>query len=262
MMTVDGSLRRAADWLTAANRVVVLTGAGISQESGVPTFRDAQAGLWARYNPMELASPEGFRRDPALVWRWYEWRRELVSRAQPNRGHRALVRLEKLVPRLVVITQNVDGLHRVAGSQDVVELHGNLRRFKCFERSHPVAVEALASDERIPPRCPQCGGLIRPDVVWFGEMLPEAALRRAREEVAGANVLLVVGTSGLVQPAANLPLVAVEAGAHTVEINPSETPLTPYLDLHLSGPAGQILPELVKALEASGLDSPSPPSSG
>ncbi|MCZ7572675.1 MAG: NAD-dependent deacylase [Ardenticatenaceae bacterium] len=228
--------------------MVALTGAGISRESGVPTFRDAQDGLWARYDPMELASPEGFRRDPALVWRWYGWRRELVSQAQPNRGHHALVRLEKLVPRLTVITQNVDGLHRAAGSRDVVELHGNLQRFKCFKHGHPVAAEILSADERVPPRCPQCGAPVRPDVVWFGEHLPEAVLRRAWEEAVAADVLLVVGTSGLVQPAASLPLAAGCTGARTIEINPDRTPLTPHVDLHLSGPAGAILPALVDAV--------------
>lgn len=246
----NDALQQAAEWLATAERVAVLTGAGISRESGVPTFRDAQEGLWARYDPMELASPEGFRRDPALVWRWYEWRRALVGRAQPNPGHGALVRLEALVPYLTVITQNVDGLHHAAGSRNLVELHGNLQRFKCFERGHLVPAELLSTDERVPPCCPQCGALVRPDVVWFGEMLPEVALRQARDEVAAAEVLLVVGTSGLVQPAASLPLVAVEAGARSIEINPDRTALTPHLDLHLSGPAGRILPALVDAVAA------------
>lgn len=245
---MDDALRQAAEWLSVAQRVVVLTGAGISRESGVPTFRDAQDGLWARYDPMELASPEGFRRNPSLVWRWYQWRRELVSRARPNPGHRALVDLEAMVPRLVVITQNVDGLHRAAGSSDVIELHGNLQRFKCFDREHPVSAEVLNDDLTEPPRCPQCGALVRPDVVWFGEMLPAGALDRAWQEAAAADLILIVGTSGLVQPAASIPLVARETGARTIEVNPDRTPLSSSVDLHIAGPAGTILPALVEAV--------------
>lgn len=245
---MDDALRQAAEWLSVAQRVVVLTGAGISRESGVPTFRDAQDGLWARYDPMELASPEGFRRNPSLVWRWYQWRRELVSRARPNPGHRALVDLEAMVPRLVVITQNVDGLHRAAGSSDVIELHGNLQRFKCFDREHPVSAEVLNDDLTEPPRCPQCGALVRPDVVWFGEMLPVGALDRAWQEAAAADLILIVGTSGLVQPAASIPLVARETGARTIEVNPDRTPLSSSVDLHIAGPAGTILPALVEAV--------------
>ncbi|HYN88076.1 MAG TPA: NAD-dependent deacylase [Ardenticatenaceae bacterium] len=249
-MTVAESIQQAAAWLAAGSRVVVLSGAGISKESGVPTFRDAQEGLWARYDPSELASPQAFRRDPALVWRWYAWRRELVAGAAPNAGHHALVRLAELLPHVAVITQNVDGLHQAAGSRDVLELHGSLWRFKCFDHEHPVASDVLAEDERIPPHCPTCRALVRPDVVWFGEQLDPAILRRAWDEAGRAEVLLAVGTSGVVQPAASLPLVAAEAGARTIEINPDHTPLTPYLDLHLAGPAGVVLPALVAVVEA------------
>jgi NAD-dependent deacetylase len=165
-----------ADALRRARHVVVLTGAGISAESGVPTFRDAQTGLWARYRPEELATPEAFRRDPQLIWNWYRWRKELASGAVPNAGHRALVEMEPHVPHLTLITQNVDGLHRRAGSRRIVELHGSLERARCFERSHPAAWPPESEEL---PRCSLCGSPLRPDVVWFGEMLPQEALEAA-----------------------------------------------------------------------------------
>lgn len=228
--------------LHAAKRVAVLTGAGISAESGIPTFREAQTGLWAQYDPQQLATPAAFRRDPQLVWDWYVWRRKLIARAGPNPGHIALVEMEKHIPHFTLITQNVDGLHRQAGSQRVLELHGNIQRNKCLDEGHVVDSQ---DDERRPPRCPHCGGLLRPDVVWFGENLPREAIEDAWQAAERCQVFFSIGTSALVQPAASLPLVAQRAGATLVEINPEPTPLTAQVDFALSGPAGEILPHLV-----------------
>ncbi len=229
--------------LRSARHVAVLTGAGISAESGVPTFREAQTGLWARYSPEELATRDAFRRQPQLVWEWYEWRRGLVSQARPNPGHLALVELERRVPHFTLITQNVDGLHQRAGSRDVVELHGNIHRTKCYVEE--TIVDEWPDTGEIPPRCPTCGGPLRPDVVWFGESLPEAALFAAVEASRACDLFLSIGTSALVQPAASLPYEAIRRGVVTVEINPDETPLTPHVSYSLRGPAGRILPALV-----------------
>lgn len=232
--------------LRQAKHVAVLTGAGISAESGVPTFRDAQTGLWATYSPEELATPQAFRRNPKLVWEWYAWRRELVSQAQPNPGHVALAELEKRVPTFTLITQNVDGLHQRAGSRNVIELHGNIHRTKCFKEG--IIVDAWPATEEVPPPCPRCGGHLRPDVVWFGENLPPQALETAVAAAHTCDVFLSIGTSGMVHPAASLPFYALQTGATLVEINPDETPLTASATYVLSGPAGQILPELLKML--------------
>jgi NAD-dependent protein deacetylase/lipoamidase len=253
--------------LRGAKRVAVLTGAGISAESGVPTFRDAQTGLWSRYRPEELATPEAFRRDPGLVWDWYEWRRSLVSRAQPNAGHLALVELERRVPQFTLVTQNVDGLHRRAGSRNVLELHGDIMRDKCFEcgqRYVPGTTAGSAPGARAPaaasaphaphaasqplPMCPRCGGHLRPDVVWFGEMLPEVELQEAIEASRRCDMFLCVGTSALVQPAASLPVEALRAVACVVELNPDATPLTPRATFSLRGPSGKLLPEILLRL--------------
>ena len=229
--------------LRTARRVAVLTGAGISAESGVATFREAQTGLWARYNPEELATPEAFRRNPRLVWEWYAWRQERVRQAEPNPGHHALVEMERHLAEFILITQNVDGLHRRAGNHQVLELHGNLFRAKCFNEDR--LVEGWPESSDIPPRCPHCGGLLRPDVVWFGEMLPAGALRSAEQAAASAKVFFSIGTSSLVYPAADLPLIALRAGATVVEINPQPTPLSPHVTFSLNGAAGVVLPALV-----------------
>lgn len=227
-----------------ARRVVALTGSGVSAESGVPTFRDAQTGLWARYDPMELATPEAFARDPGLVWRWYAWRRELVGGARPNPGHEALAALETSAPDFTLLTQNVDGLHGEAGSARVVELHGNIRRSRCSLEN--VTVEPVGSDH-LPPPCPNCGAPLRPDVVWFGEALPGEALRDASEAASSCDLFLSIGTSGLVYPAASLPYEALGNGATVVEVNPEPTPLTPDADFAVRGRAGEVLPALVRA---------------
>ena len=254
-MTPEG-LARAAELIAGARSVVVSTGAGMSRESGIPTFRDAMEGLWARFDPTELATEEGFRKNPARVWGWYAWRRRRVAQAVPHPGYGALVELERVVPSLVVVTQNVDGLHAAAGSSDVVELHGNLRRLKCLDRHHPftgelaeAASDSDADAEADPPPCPVCGSPLRPDVVWFGEILPRAAVDRAWRLAAGSDVLLLVGTSGTVWPAAELPHVAKRAGRAVIEVNPAPSELTPLADVFLGGPAGEVLPALVRAVE-------------
>ena len=231
--------------LRESSSTIVLTGSGISAESGVPTFREAQTGLWARFDPQELATPEAFARDPALVWEWYEWRRKLVMEARPNPGHFAIAEMQRLIPNVTLVTQNVDGLHQEAGSREVIELHGNIRRTKCsVEDTRVEKFEGGGS----PPLCPSCGASLRPDVVWFGEMLPQGALEAASMAVRGADLVLSVGTSSLVYPAAGLPLEALQNGATVVEINPSETPLTPHADHALRGLAGDVLPRLVGEL--------------
>ena len=233
--------------LRGARSVAVLTGSGVSAESGVPTFRDAQTGLWARYEPQELATHEAFERDPRLVWEWYEWRRSLVRKAEPNPGHRALAELERRVPSFSLATQNVDGLHHRAGSENVLELHGNIMRSKCSVEG--LEAEPRADEESVPPPCPGCGAFLRPDVVWFGEALPEDPFAAASAAARSCDVFLSVGTSSLVYPAASLPSEAARSGAVLVEVNPDDTPLTPHVDYALRGRAGEILPALVEALD-------------
>jgi NAD-dependent deacetylase len=233
-------------FLRKARRVAALTGAGVSQESGLSTFRDAQVGLWAQYRPEDLATPEAFARAPKLVWDWYALRREKARAVEPNPGHFALVEMEQRVQEFTLITQNVDGLHRRAGSVNVLELHGNLQRVKCS-----VCGEQAADwDESGPevPKCPRCGGLLRPDVVWFGESLPRNELQAAVEAARTCDVFFSIGTSGLVQPAASLAYAARERGALVVEVNAEPTPLTQTVDFFLQGKSGQILPALVKAV--------------
>ncbi|HEX2094954.1 MAG TPA: NAD-dependent deacylase [Longimicrobiaceae bacterium] len=242
-MTPEG-LERAVRALARAGRVVASTGAGMSRESGIPTFRDAREGLWARYDPEELATERGFRADPRLVWSWYTGRRRRISACEPHAGHRALAELERLVPGLTVVTQNIDGLHALAGSSDVVELHGNIHRAKCLDAHHPFNGE-LPDEDGDPPPCPRCGSPLRPDVVWFGEVLPEDATARAWRLAEECDVMLVVGTSGLVYPAADLPRVARRAGARIVEVNPEPSGITPLADVFLQGTAGTVLPALV-----------------
>ncbi|MCB9896244.1 MAG: NAD-dependent deacylase [Planctomycetes bacterium] len=236
------------DVLRSARCVAVLTGAGISAESGVPTFRDAQTGLWAKYDPTELATPEAFARDPRLVWEWYAWRRELCAAAKPNAGHLALVELEKLFDDFTLTTQNVDGLHLLAGSRRVLELHGSIRRYKCFDTGRPLEGEPPPCDDP-PPRHPDTGGMLRPDVVWFGEALPEAALMESIRAAREADVYFTIGTSALVYPAASLPIEAQRAGATVVEINPTETPFSKIATFSLRGKAGEVLPAILQALD-------------
>jgi len=236
-------VERAARLIASARHVVVATGAGMSKESGIPTFRDAPNALWANYDPEKLATPEGFLRDPPLVWRWYAERRELIARCAPHAGHAALARLESMIDDFTLLTQNIDNLHRVAGSSDPVELHGNIFRFKCFDRGH--RIDALPAGDEIPPRC-ACGSMIRPDVVWYGELLPAGALERAYEALAVCEVMVVVGTSGLVYPAAGFPSVARQAGARVIEVNPEPTPVTADADVFVRSGARDALPAIVE----------------
>jgi NAD-dependent deacetylase len=223
-------------------RVVVLTGAGISAESGVPTFR-GESGLWRQYRPEELATPGAFARDPKLVWEWYDWRRGLIGACQPNPAHQTLAQMEAKLPDFALITQNVDGLHHLAGSQRVLELHGNLWRMRCV-RERTKHVDRTTPLPELPPRCANCGALLRPDVVWFGETLPADVLEAAFAAAATCEIMLVIGTSAVVQPAATLPLIAKQNGAALVEINPQPTPLSDYVNLSLRQPAAQGLPQL------------------
>ena len=232
--------------LADARRVAALTGAGISAESGVPTFRDALTGLWSKFDPLELATPSAFDRNPKLVWDWYAERRAQAACVMPNRGHRALVAIEDRAPSFLLATQNVDGLHAKAGSRALVELHGNIGRVKCSRDGSIVDRWDDPLDD-LPPRCPRCDAFLRPDVVWFEELLPAAALAAAEEAARRCDVLLVVGTSAEVYPAAALPTYARDAGALVVEINPERTPLTDRADHALRGPAGTVLPALVAA---------------
>ncbi|MDY6952302.1 MAG: NAD-dependent deacylase [Thermodesulfobacteriota bacterium] len=238
-------LAEVSERLKGATHVVTLTGAGISQESGVPTFRGAD-GLWKNFRAEDLATPEAFERDPVTVWQWYDWRRSLIEPLAPNPGHDALADLEKATEAFTLVTQNVDGLHRAAGSRDPIEMHGTLWRVRCLQchkgfDNRDVPIQIL-------PKCKECGGLLRPDVVWFGEALDEDILHTIFRRVEKAQVMLVVGTSGKVQPAASLGLLAKKAGAFVVEVNRSKTPQSPFFDLCLEGKAGEILPPLVESL--------------
>jgi NAD-dependent deacetylase len=221
--------------------VAVLTGAGISAESGVPTFR-GEGGLWRNYRPEQLATPEAFRRDPALVWEWYAWRRELIGACAPNLAHEMLAEMEAALPDFALITQNVDGLHQAAGSRNVLELHGNIWRTRCT-RCEDTLEDHRVPLPKIPLHCSKCGGLLRPDVVWFGESLPSEVLEAAWAAAGHCRVMLVIGTSAVVHPAASLPLLALRNGARLVEVNPAETPLSAHAHEILRGPAAEMLPK-------------------
>ncbi|MFG2052977.1 NAD-dependent deacylase [Micromonospora sp. NPDC048930] len=250
---MEHATRDAAVLLGQARRVVVFTGAGMSAESGVPTFRDALTGLWRRFDAQALATPEAFHDDPALVWGWYEWRRSAVRRARPNAGHRAVAAIEARIPDSVLITQNVDDLHERAGSAAPVHLHGSLFAPRCAACARPApapdgVAEEPADGRRVPPpRCGHCAGLVRPGVVWFGEALPQEALAAAVEAASACDLLITVGTSGLVYPAAEIPHLAARRGAAVIQVNPDETPLDRVADVNLRGPAAQALPALVEA---------------
>ena len=263
--------------LKKAERIAVLTGAGVSAESGLQTFRPAQDGLWSQYRPEDLATPAAFARDPKLVWDWYAMRREKVTAANPNPAHYALVEIEAKVPNFTLITQNVDGYHKMAGSQNVLELHGNIQQVRCSngcgvipesewkrviaseaKQSPATQKETAASQKHAPrsdasgvPRCPKCNAYLRPNVVWFGESLPLDALHSAADAATNCQVFFSIGTSGLVQPAATLPHSAKKYGVIIIEINLAPTPLTPHADFALQGKSGEILPQLVKEVWGS-----------
>lgn len=249
-IAADAVVARARAWLREAGRVVVFTGAGVSAESGIATFRDALTGLWARFDPQALATEAGFRADPALVWRWYAERRAAVAKARPHAGHAAIAAYEARGGRRVdVVTQNVDGLHRRAGSRNVLELHGDITRVKCLEGcGTPESIDAAfdwRGDPREPPPCPRCGAPLRPDVVWFGEFLPEAVLAEAQRAASACDAMLVVGTSALVHPAAELPMLARRGGARLIVVDPAETAIDDIADARIRAPAAVALPSLL-----------------
>jgi NAD-dependent deacetylase len=247
---LDPAAREVARHCGLQARVVVLSGAGMSAESGVPTFRDALTGLWSRYRPEELATPEAFRDDPRRVWQWYEHRRAGVRAALPHAGHSGLVKLEQRVSSLTIITQNVDGLHQRSGSNRVLELHGNILRSICSISRKPISESWLANCSDEPPPSPYVErAYARPDVVWFGEALPENVFKQAMADLQDCSVCLAIGTSALVQPAASLPLLAKDAGAFLVEINPDPTPLSRHADICLRANAGAALQRIIANLE-------------
>ena len=238
---MDSAFAAIAERLKTATSVVALTGAGVSAESGIPTFRGPE-GLWQHYKPEDLATPQAFARDPRLVWEWYDWRRELIANCQPNQAHLTLAEMEKALPDFTLITQNVDGLHRRAGSQKVVEFHGNLWDVRCVAEGTVLEYRDVPLPE-VPPRC-QCGALLRPNVVWFGEPLPAGAIAAAQEAATSCDLILVIGTSGVVHPAASVPLWAKQKGAYVIEFNLQRTPISAYADEVILGPAAVEVPKL------------------
>jgi NAD-dependent deacetylase len=248
----DQQLTKAVQHLLAAKATFILTGAGVSKESGIPTYREPQIGLWAQYDPEVLGTPDGFRANPKLVWEWNEFRRNLMLRSEPNPGHYALAELQQLLPDVAIVTQNIDGLHQRAGCADVIELHGTVHRQKCFEncQGSPTLVSLDEVQQYSPdgvPLCPRCGGYIRPAITWFGEQLAEDVIRRAFDLAGQADVMISIGTSGVVWPAAGLPGVAKQGNnAYLIDVNPMP-------DLHLAGKSGEVLPTLVQKIrEAKG----------
>ncbi|MBN2408591.1 MAG: NAD-dependent deacylase [Candidatus Aminicenantes bacterium] len=248
MSELETNLAGLEKILLGGPKIAVLTGAGISAESGIPTFR-GEDGLWKKHRAEELATPQAFYHAPALVWEWYDWRRGIIASKEPNAGHRALVRWERYFPHFVLITQNVDGLHRRAGSQNVLELHGNIWEVRCT-REGTITENYESPLNPIPPLCPACGAMLRPNVVWFGESLPAETLEEAYAASASCDLMFVIGTSAFVQPAASLPLLAAERGVPIVEVNPQPTPLTASADFVFRGRAGDVLPLIDERLPA------------
>ncbi|AEC52544.1 NAD-dependent deacetylase [Pyrococcus sp. NA2] len=244
-------IKEVARLLVSAKFAIAFTGAGISAESGIPTFR-GKNGLWNRYRPEELATPEAFKRNPKLVWEFYKWRIKKILEARPNPAHMALAELEKLGIIKAVITQNVDDLHREAGTENLIELHGNIFRVRCtkcdfkeYVKGKRLLEEILEEDL---PKCPNCGSLLRPDVVWFGEPLPEKELNEAFRLAEKSDVIIVIGTSGLVYPAAYVPYIVKESGGTVVEVNIENSAITPIADFFLKGKAGEVLPKIAQEI--------------
>lgn len=233
--------------LQEASRVAILTGAGISAESGIPTFR-GEEGLWKKYRPEELATPTAFSQDPKLVWEWYDWRRGIIGQKEPNPGHKVIARWEETFPTVSLITQNIDGLHQKAGSKNIWELHGNIWKLRCTAEG-TVTENYEAPLKEIPPLCPDCGALLRPHVVWFGESLSSTILQKSIQISSECDVMFVIGTSAVVQPAASLPFEASEAGAKIVEINLEPTPFSLYADFSIRGKSGEFLPLIDEELK-------------
>lgn len=242
---MDTGISETKKILSETKYLVILTGAGISAESGIPTFR-GKDGLWRNYRAEELATPAAFMRNPKLVWEWYDWRRQIIKNANPNPAHRSIARLERMFGQFLLITQNVDGLHSRAGNRKLAELHGNIWRMRCTSCGR-VSYNTDVPLKEIPPLC-ECGGLQRPDVVWFGETLSQGELSKAYAAASGCEVILVVGTSGIVYPAASIPTIAKERNSKIIEINLQETPVTQIADVSIFGRAGKILPKIIANL--------------
>jgi len=252
-MTQD-LIQKAAELIYMAGSIVILTGAGVSKESGVPTFRDALEGLWAKYDPAQLATPQAFKATPKLVWDWYEWRRETAGKVAPNPGHFALAKLHDKKSNVHLITQNVDDLHEQAGSKNIIHLHGNIATHKCFDNCQgiPTLIDISTLDfdkDAGPPACPHCGAHVRPNVVWFGEYLPHDNLQRAISLSQNCDLMIVVGTSGMVSPASELPRLARQTGAKIIEVNPDQSMITRLAHVKLQGASGQMLPKVIEALD-------------
>ena len=239
--------------LRQAQHIVVFTGAGVSAESGIATFRDALTGLWSRFDAARLATPEAFIDDPELVWGWYEWRRMQLLASRPNPAHHAIAQLSEWVPKLTLVTQNVDDLHERAGSANVLHLHGSLHQPHCFDCHEPYILSGATPQEPAegrrlaPPQCPRCGGRVRPGVVWFGEPLPVSILEAAFTAAGSCDLLFSIGTSGVVQPAAQIPEIALRSGAPVVHVNPQPSALRGGQEWLLPGAAGEVLPALLAA---------------
>jgi NAD-dependent deacetylase len=240
-------ITKAVEILKSTKSLFVLTGAGVSAESGVPTFRGAQ-GLWKNYSATELATPQAFKKNPGLVWEWYQWRQNLISNVKPNPAHYALVEFEKIIPHFLLLTQNVDDLHQRAGSKNVLELHGNIFRTRCLECNKITVYKAPEkTSNKILPRC-SCQGFLRPDVVWFGESIPHTIWQQSLDFLKDADTALICGTSGVVWPAAAIPEIARQSNIRTIEINLEPTPVSSIVDLSIKGKAGEVLPKIVTAL--------------
>jgi NAD-dependent deacetylase len=244
----DSTFARASKLLEGTRSLFVLTGAGISAESGVPTFR-GENGLWRNYSAEQLATPEAFDRDPGLVWEWYHWRQSLIGKASPNPGHRVLAAFEERCERFLMLTQNVDNLHQRAGSKKVLELHGNIFRARCLNCGRKVEHGVTQEEHNALPRC-ECGGLLRPDVVWFGELIPADVWHDSLVFLESADVALICGTSGVVWPAAMIPNIACERGLKTIEINLEPTAISSIVDVSLIGKAGEILPRVLHLMDS------------
>jgi len=242
---MEDKIKEAKAIIDNASSITVLTGAGISAESGIPTFR-GEDGLWRKFRSEELATPEAFQRDPKLVWEWYDWRRGLVKEAMPNPGHYALVNLENEKTNFTLVTQNIDGLHQLTGNRNIIEMHGNLWQIRCtscgvVEENHDVPLK------EIHPKCKNCDALGRPNVVWFGEMIPMSIIDNILIAIDKCQVMLIVGTSGLVEPAASMGLIAKHTGKTVIEVNLETTPNSSHYDISILGKSGEILPILCKS---------------
>jgi NAD-dependent deacetylase len=250
----EKSIELAAQWIHDSQDIVILTGAGVSKESGVPTFRDGEGSLWEQYDPMEIATHRALQEKPKVVWDFYQYRLNKMGDAKPNSGHYAIAKLQDFKTSIPIITQNIDDLHEQAGSKDVIHLHGRINSYKCMANCKddptPLDISNLPYEDKTqPPKCPYCGAFVRPNVVLFGEILPEPELNRAEELSLKCDLMIVIGTSGLVSPADSLPKKAKRNSATIIEINPAYSMITRFADLKIEAPSGIIMPQIIAALE-------------